>query len=161
MRRTAGRIGINLLVSVAVFILPSDYWNVRESALSEGTFLLSTRHYDTTVQVRNIPVKGGNEQVTAYVVCRRVQKVRCEGKATPKIHARITAMKVIDDEWNAISASTVQLAAVDRGDHFAVCAWIGGTDGKIYLAVQCSDPNYCGAPDNQSMLMIQVKQVCK
>ena len=131
--------------------------------LALSNIALSTRHYDTTARVSRIPVRtrGGTVYVNADIVCRLVPKPKCEGGAKPRLHAKITALKLIDDDWNAISPATVQFTAVDRGDRFAVCVWIGGSDGKIYLAVNCSNPDYCGAPDNQSMIMFQVNQVCK
>ena len=116
------------------------------------------------MRVNRIPVQTGGGTtvyVDADVVCRIVPKSKCENGARAKIHAKITGLKLVDDNWNALSPATIQLGAVDRGGQFAVCAWIGGSDGKIYLALNCDKPDYCGSPDNQSMIAFQINQVCE
>lgn len=142
----------------AVYIVPSWLEPILDSARSSNVVVISqSSPYE--VLVSGIPV--GDETIDAYYPCTRITKISCRGNGTPRIYGQITGFALVDDDGNAISPTGVDLRAVDKGGAFDVCAAIGGLDGKLYLAKNCSSPSACSVPGNASYVVVNVYQVCK
>lgn len=166
MSRILGSLAVaGFLTSVvlgAVYIVPPDWWGIRNSVRSSNVVVIRSNLSDSIV-INGVVIKGS--PVNVEYPCARIPKINCGGAGTPRLYGQIVSFLLYDSSNNTgVSAVGFDLRGFDNGSSFFLCGVGAGSDGRVYIAKSCSGVNpesdYCET-SSDSYVMVNVYQVCQ